>query len=117
MVRSPRDRTRIRTQAIRRQAVVAAGTEAILSREAILSLPREAIPPVAEAAAVAEAAEAAEAAAAVGSVSERHHPAVPTGDRANDRYAPIGHGRALRDQSRLPIPNTAAFRRRGDGSP
>jgi hypothetical protein len=61
---------------------VAAGTEAILSREAILSLPREAIPPVAEAAAVAEAAEAAEAAAAVGSVSERHHPAVPTGDRA-----------------------------------
>jgi hypothetical protein len=45
---------------------VAAGTEAILSREAILSLPREAIPPVAEAAAVAEAAEA----AAVGSVSE-----------------------------------------------
>jgi len=93
---------------------VAAGTEAILSREAILSLPREAILPVAEAAAVAEAAEAA---AAVGSVSERHHPAVPTGDRANDRYAPIGHGRALRDQSRLPIPNTAAFRRRGDVSP
>jgi hypothetical protein len=80
MVRSPRDRTKIRTQAIRRrgQAVVAAVTEAILSQEDILFLPQEAIPPVAAAAADAEA-EAEAAAAAVGSFSERHHPAVPPG--------------------------------------
>jgi hypothetical protein len=77
MVRSPRDRTRIRTQG---RAVVAAVTEAILSQEDILFLPQEAIPPVAAAAADAEAAEA--AAAAVGSFSERHHPAVPPGGLA-----------------------------------
>jgi hypothetical protein len=62
--------------------VVAAA--AILSREAILFLPREAIPPVAEAVADAEAAEEA-AEAAVVSVSNKHYPAGPP------------EGQALRD--------------------